>query len=153
MKCVACAAGSATCDAWDDGKLGDPGEGDENDYGRLNGYGPHSNHEDFGYGYGYGGSCHPLEAGGDGANPKVYSGEVSDCILCKAGQFAPVAGSACIECPVGTYVDTPGATVCLNCPAGSASKKGATASTDCIACSPGQFNIAGRNVYSDCVVF
>lgn len=131
MKCVACAAGSATCDAWDDGGYGGYGYG--------------------GYGYGDDG---PIYECFDGLEARKYAGKASDCVLCKAGKFAPVAGSDCIECPVGTYVDTPGATSCINCAAGFASVSSASKlADDCIACSAGQFNIAGRNVYSYCVVF
>ena len=41
---------------------------------------------------------------------------------CASGYF--VNGTACAPCPVGTYSDSPGATVCKNCPTSSSCSNG-----------------------------
>ncbi len=51
---------------------------------------------------------------------------------CVAGKYFDAEKRDCVDCPVGTYTETPGRLGCTNCPKGkTTAKAGSHNKTDC----------------------
>jgi hypothetical protein len=53
-------------------------------------------------------------------------------------------------CPAGTYAQSAGFSICINCPAGTFSTSGAQSIADCISCPSASYSVAGSAVCTSC---
>ena len=69
--------------------------------------------------------------------------EVSDCLdPCLSGTFMNASSGSCMDCPIGTYMDTDkhASTQCMRCEMGKTTRSvGSKAVSDCYHCLPGEF--------------
>lgn len=81
--------------------------------------------------------CIPCTPG----NVSVSPGS-SQCSACQAGTYSNPAGTACMQCPSGTFSSTIAATnisACMQCPPGSYAARG---SSSCTSCPAGTYSIS-----------
>ena len=66
----------------------------------------------------------------------------ASCVECVAGKYDDDsdASTPCIDCPVGTYSDTVGATECSACSAGTYAAPGLASVSGCVECAAGKYD-------------
>jgi hypothetical protein len=84
-------------------------------------------------------ACNPCAVGTIIATDSHMTGA---CTACDNGQYAPLASSACYDCPAGSYGSTTQICTCTKCGAGKyRTAVKATASSDCTPCGIGKYSI------------
>ena len=106
------------------------------------------------------GSCHWCPAGN-----WCPTGQYRSIYLCDIGTYSPGSLSACLPCPLGFYMNMPGASACFSCPPRTTTlSPQSTSFTDCcpagswgqdgmkycILCPPGTYSYDGSPVCSPC---